>query len=49
MKHPKTRVDWYEEVCQRLDALRKGAAEYADEGEVLPPSKLYDLVKKFLS
>ncbi|MFA7338211.1 MAG: hypothetical protein WC028_15600 [Candidatus Obscuribacterales bacterium] len=46
---PETRLDWYEEICQRLDALNRGAYEYADEGEVLPPSGLYEFAKQTVS
>lgn len=46
IKHPKTHLDWYEEICQRLDALERDASGYADEGEVLPPSGLYEFAKQ---
>lgn len=39
------RTDWFEETCQRLDALRFNAHKYADKDEILPPDKLYDVVK----
>jgi hypothetical protein len=39
------RTDWFEEICQRLDALRLNAHKYADKDEILPPDKLYDVVK----
>lgn len=46
MKQPKTRLDWYEELCRRLDALKQSAADYADEGEVLPACGVYEFAKK---
>lgn len=39
------RTDWFEETCQRLDALRLNAHKYGDKDEILPPDRLYDLVK----
>lgn len=39
------RTEWFEEICQRLDALRLNAHKYADKDEILPPDKLYDVVK----
>jgi hypothetical protein len=41
-----TRFDWYEEVCQRLDVLKKEAVEFADDGDVLPSTQLFELVKQ---
>lgn len=49
MKHPKTRLDWYEEVCQRLDVLKESMGKYRDEDEVLPPCGLFDFVKQTVS
>lgn len=46
IEKPKTRIDWYEEICQRLDALKRSASEYADEGEVMPSCGLYDFAKQ---
>jgi hypothetical protein len=41
-------VDWYDLVCQRIDALRdecaKGKVE--DECRILPPAYVFDMVKK---
>jgi hypothetical protein len=36
---------WFDEISQRLDTLRLSAHKYADEGEVLPPDNLYNVVK----
>jgi hypothetical protein len=46
IKQPKTHLDWYEELCRRLDVIKQGASEYADEGEVLPTSGLYEFAKQ---
>jgi hypothetical protein len=46
IKQSKSQLDWYEELCQRLDTIKRSAAEYADEGEVLPPSGLYEFAKQ---
>lgn len=49
IKHLKTRLDWYEEVCRRLDTLKQSAADYADEGDVLPACHLYEVAKKTIA
>ena len=35
--HRHAHLDWYEEFCQRLEALRVNAPKYADKDEVIPP------------
>ena len=45
---PKTRTDWYEEVCQQLDALKRDSVEFTDENDVLPPGRLFEFVKEKL-
>jgi hypothetical protein len=45
---PNINADWYEEVCRQLDALKKDAVDYADEGDVLPHGELFDAVKQNL-
>jgi hypothetical protein len=43
-----TTPNWYEELCQKLDTLRQDSIECFDEGDILPPTELYDTVKQNL-
>lgn len=38
-------TDWYEEFCQRLEALRANAPRYADHDEVVPPDWAFAKVR----
>lgn len=48
INNPKTRLDWYEVVCQRLDVLKDNSVKHADAEDVLPPCELYEVVKSFI-
>ncbi len=46
IRQRKSHLDWYEELCQRLDALQKDGVEFADENDILPPAILFKQVKE---
>lgn len=46
LEKPETRTDWFEEICQQLDALRHDAHEYREESDIIPQDEAFEIVKQ---
>lgn len=49
MQRNETRTDWFEEISQQLDNLKRDAHECYEEGDIIPSDNSFEIVKGVLS